>query len=217
MRWTCALIGLLLLSSPACNSIKTTPIDRQSGGQLSADCQSPLPGIPVMLRVPTHLDVEIKEVEYWTPSQGILRPLAGQTTSRHVSAEVQSIEQMFLVDPKRVASGSGAYGFQFDAKHAGHGYLSGADYQANDTTLSQTSTLIASIAKTTGSPISAAEQDLASTSGVITTTRTIAFRKFDINSPSVDQEVKQFCDQYVNGIHLNEFVSGTELSTAQGD
>lgn len=204
MRWFCALAALTLLVGLGCNSIKTLPMDRSEGGHLSPNPPCPLQGVPVMLRVPTHLDVTIEEVEYWQVGEESLIPLNQDIRGRHISTEIQYTEKMFLVDPKRVASGTGFYGFGFDGAgdNAGKGYLKSAAYGATDTTLSQTAALITNIAKAAGGAPMSAEgitaKSMLEATTVIPTTRTVAFRKFDINRPTVDEEVRCFCQQYLN-------------------
>ena len=204
MRWFCALATLTLLVGLGCNSVKTIPMDRSEGGHLSPNPPCPLKGVPVMLRVPTHLDVTIEEVEYWTSDGKCLTPVDDDLRGRHVTTEIQHTEKMFLVDPKRVASGSGFYGFGFDGEgeKAGKGYLKSAAYGATDTTLAETASLISSIVKLgAGAPRSAGDRmavGLATEAEIVATTRTVAFRKFDINSPTLDEDVRCFCQMYLN-------------------
>ncbi len=200
MRLAFAITGLLILGSFGCNSIKTTPLDRQEGGHLCVAHEAPLQGLPVMLRVPTHLDVTIEEVKYWYPNNGVLAEVesdgSASNTGRHVITKVAETEKMFLVDPKRVASGTGIYGFSFAEASPGKGYLSGTSYEAVDTTISESAALVRGLAKAFATSDS---NDDTAESGLITTTRTVAFRKFDLNSPTIEDDVRSFCHLYLNG------------------
>ena len=207
MRLIFLLMAVFVVAGLGCGSIRTTPLDRSAGGHLSQDCEAPLKGVPVMLRVPTHLDVTIEEVAYWYPSKnGELGPVEMDDslgTGRHVITEIKEIEKMFLVDPKRVASGSGRYGFSFagQADDAGKGYLNGSSYEAVDTTLSQSAALARAVVANFKS---ANKNDLAvaDEAGLVTTTRTVAYRKFDLNSPTIEGDVRAFCDLYLNGCQI---------------
>lgn len=204
MRLLATGLGLWCLVSVGCTSIKTTVLDRREGGHLTKNPDLPLKGVPVMLRVPTHVDVTIEQVDYWTADDnGDLKLISENVPSRHVSAEIKHTEKMFLVDPKRVASGSGIYGFTFDAEGdgAGHGYLQGASYEAVDTTLQESAALISTIASVAGRTTSRSELKMAEESQVITTTRTIAYRKFDINACSIEDDIRGFVNLYLNDCH----------------
>ena len=198
-----ALCAILLISL-GCTSVRTTALDRHQGGHLTKNPDLPLKGVPVMLRVPTHVDVTIEQVDYWHPEGKTFVAVGADIPSRQVSAEIKHTEKMFLVDPKRVASGSGIYGFQFDGEgdKAGRGYLSGVSYEAVDTTLNESASLITNIAKVVGRTASTADE-LAEDSGVIATTRTIAYRKFDINAPTIEDDIRCFVNLYLNDCHTN--------------
>ena len=205
MRSICALLGIVMLGSLGCASIKTTVLDRCEGGQL-ATSQRPVKGVPVMLRVPTHLDVKVVQVDYWRPNRetGDLERLENQLPSRYVDTEIQETEKMFFVDPKRVASGSGIYGFKFNSAdgdaNAGKGYLSGVSYKADDTTLAESAALFGNITRIIAQATGAAEdnQAIGNDLGLIATKSTIAFCKFDINSPYIEDDVRDFCNHYLN-------------------
>lgn len=195
-------LAVMVVAASGCTSVKTTVLDRREGGHLTKNPDLPLKGVPVMLRVPTHVDVTIEQVDYWYPDGKSFVQVGAELPSRHVKAEIKHTEKMFLVDPKRVASGTGIYGFSFDPDNgnAGRGYLKGVSYEAVDTTLKESAALISNIAKVVGSPTSAAEE-LASDSKVIATSRTIAFRKFDINSCSIEHDIREFVNDYLNDCH----------------
>ena len=222
MKFVYGLLGILILSSIGCNSIKTTPLDRSESGRLTPNPSVPLQGVPVMLKVPTHIDVEIIQVDYWRPNSKtnlleIMTVNGGAFANRHVQTELVKTEQMFVVDPKRPGAGMGVYGFGFrnGAEDNGKGHLSSINYQSQDSTLESSAALFRQIAAVAGQSTSAeadangdqmvdgAEQNQVElrASGVISTRRTIAFRRFKLNAPGVEAEVKAFVGNYMNNCH----------------
>ena len=208
MHWRVLVIAASLIVSLGCNSIRTTVLDRAPGGNLQKNPGRPIKGVPVMLRVPTHLDVKIVQIDYWKTTDAGLEQIGVEMPVRHIDTRIMETEKMFFVDPKRVASGTGIYGFTFDSaatdsQNSGKGYLSGVSYEAVDTTLEKSAELATNIARLFAGQATTAGQELAKETGVITTERTIAFHKFNINSPNIENEVRKFCNDYLNDCHVS--------------
>ncbi|WP_145377630.1 hypothetical protein [Symmachiella dynata] len=186
--------------------------------EISPDLDDDLDGIPVMLKVPSHIEVAIKQTLY------VHRGKADQSDKLVtvklnrpdllVDAQLKYTEKMFLVDPVKVGAGSGAYGFAFsgdsgaNVKNAnngsgvGHGYLQSADYQAVDTTITTSATLLNSILSF--APSSAKQSGFVTDDpafGLTTIERVVAFRRFDLGSPTVDEEVFAFLEEHMNCCH----------------
>lgn len=203
-----------MLFALGCNSIRTTPLDRTEAGNLVCGNHSEcLKGVPVMLKVPTHIEVKIYQRDYWyTNKKNVLVPIAQQTPTRFVETDVQMTEQMFLVDPKRPAAGTGLYAFKFNSsaedKDAGRGYLKGISYQAEDETLTRSADLLTSLAGLLGKPPGAVGDKTSNgrdrTDGDVkpySTDRVVKMKRFDINSPTVDQDIRDFLDLHMNNCH----------------
>ena len=211
-------VGLLLvvLAVAGCNSIRTTVLDRTENGNLVCGNHSGhLKGVPVMVKVPTHIEVRIYQRDYWYANvENKLVPLEQQMATRFVDTKVQMTEQMFLVDPKRPAAGTGVYAFKFnssaDDKDAGKGYLKSVAYQANDETLTRSATLLTSIAGLIGPPSTTLASKTSSNGRKRTkddavlpysTDRLVKMMRFDINSPTVDDDIREFLDTHLNNCH----------------
>ena len=212
------LLTLIVLGTIAigagCNSIRTTALDRSENGALSCSPQtSALKGVPVMLKVPTHIEVKVYQRDFWYQDTGseklVLVP--NQLQTRYVKTEVKETEQMFLVDPKRPAAGTGIYGFTFsssgqNASSPGHGYLTGIQYKADDETLLKSASLVNSIAAALLSPppgnqgtkSNAVDRADKARIPTVSTDRLVKMKRFDLNSPSIDGEIKQFLDANLN-------------------
>jgi hypothetical protein len=217
----CALVVLLT----GCNSIRTNMWTRAEDENLHPDPCHNLKGIPVMLKVPSHLEVTITEtlyVQYKVDSDhdtGKLQVIKLDRPDLDVIANLKYTEKMFLVDPVRVGAGTGSYGFGFgpankdlppiageDGTNAGHGYIHNANFKANDQTIIRSANLLSTVLslrpKASGKaglldPNSLQE----SAQTIVKMTRTVAYHRFDLGSPTVDDEVFAFMEQHLNGCH----------------
>lgn len=214
MKKLLTLIALTVVIGSGCNSIRTTALDRSENGALScAPESSALKGVPVMLRVPTHIEVKIYQRDFWYQNTGsnklVLVP--NQLQSRYVKTEIKRTEQMFVVDPKRPAAGTGTYGFTFssageNSPNPGHGYLTGIQYKADDETLLKSASLVNSIASallaptpaSPGTNSSALKRANEAEIPTVSTDRLIKMKRFDLNSPSIDSDIKGFLDANLN-------------------
>lgn len=221
-----AITWMLLLILTGCNSIRTNMWTRAEDDNLHPDACSKLKGIPVMLRVPSHLEVTITETLYLQYQQ--IDPLKDEFELRvipldhpdlDVAANLKYTEKMFLVDPVRVGAGNGSYGFGFGPANAnasaiigedglatGHGYVHNANFKANDQTIIQSANLLSTVLslrpKASGKSGLLDPNTLREGSKpVIKMTRTVAYHRFDLGSPCVDAEVLAFMEQHLNGCH----------------
>lgn len=168
MRYWIPTILLLITLSVGCSSIKTTAFDRLEDDTLVANPEKPLKGVPVSLRVPTHLELTVEEKTFWRVEGAELIPISSCRGTRTVDHSVKYIEKIFLVDPVRPAAGpvadppgdpaSNSYGFSFKNdeltaeeiengvvdKYAGKGQLEGIHYHINDSTIERSAQLLAS-------------------------------------------------------------------------
>ncbi len=205
----------LLLAALGCNSIRTTVLDRSEDDRLQKNRPTTsLKGIPVMLKVPTHMEITVYERSFFYQTKQSNRLVAvdcNEMPTRFVKTNVAKTEKMFLVDPKRAAAGITEYGFKFQGGEegksaAGHGYLSQANYKVQDETLTQAASLVNSVAAalltspgTPGAdPKSVMEAENGDAVPVHEIDRVVAFCRFDINSPTYDEDVRQFLNQYLN-------------------
>jgi hypothetical protein len=196
-----------------CHSIRTGMWSRCEDDQLHPDDCTHLNGVPVMLKVPSHLEVSIFETVYAAHDATNARlqvvPLARRDL--RVAADIKYTERMFLVDPVRVASGTGAYGFSFTGQNkvdvpnannealAGHGYMHGLNYKADDKTIVNSAALLANVLSINSS--SAKKSSVTKEFGLIPIEKVVAFRRFDLGAPMVDAEVDAFLQMHMNACH----------------
>lgn len=217
----CSIVAALLLAlSTGCGSIKTTAYDRLEDDTLIANPDKHLKGVPVTLKVPTHLKLTVEEKTFWRVEGSQMIPVSSCRATRNVTPEVQYTEKIFLVDPVRPASGSSNYGFTFmsdnsdeetSAKYSGTGQLKGLNYKITDNTITDSATLLAKSlnfvnafkTKTPEGQTNSAKTFGAGNEGVgalnvIQTTRVVAWSQFDINSEYFEDEVMGFLKEHLN-------------------
>lgn len=206
MRTFC-LASLILLGG--CNTFQTTAIDRTENDCLVVNPDCPMKGIPVTLRVPTHLELNVIETTYWEKkdiigSKPTLVPVHTCRPTRSVEHRICYTERVFLVDPARPAAGTSSYGFSFTSKGSesaddlGKGYLDKVAYKIDDETIKESANLLAnSLSLISGFSVSA-NQARPNQGDLVATDRTVAYTRLDINSPSFEHDVELFLDCHVN-------------------
>jgi hypothetical protein len=220
-RWICAIsnqkgsfgmlkwLGLLGLSIAmvGCNSVRTTFLRQDECGQLFKCPEHHRKGVPVMVKVPTHVEVKIMQTDVWKIELSDVGPKRlthlPAATSRTARTQTIQTEQMFLVDPKRPASGTGEFGFAYDPD--GYGVLQSANYKAVDSTLKDSASLVTNALSTFGALSSVANKSGVGSDNedLVTAERVIAYRRFPINQ-TTEWEIEQFIGQYINLCHTGE-------------
>lgn len=231
------LTGILTISMCGCGSIRTSMWTRAEDESLHPDMAQNLKGIPVMLKVPSHIEVKITERLYaaHVPEHNRLEVVRLKRPDLSVAADLKYTEKMFLVDPVQVCAGSGEFGFGFGpladgdptihsdgmGSPAGHGYLHSANYKADDQTIAQAGELVKNVLNFPG---------VRSTSGgaspanlnLVTIDRVVAFRRFDLAANDCQQQVFDFLETQVNQCSCTErnfsppFIEAPESPAAGG-
>lgn len=169
MRYLIPALLLLISLSVGCSSINTTAYDRLEDDSLIASPDEHLKGVPVTLKIPTHIELTVREKTFWTVEGTELISLSTCRATRTIDHDIKYIEKVFLIDPVRAAAGpqagssddvSNYYGFSFrnddltDAEkeagvergydYSGKGHLTGLNYKINDRTIERSAQLLAS-------------------------------------------------------------------------
>lgn len=199
----------IVLGMVGCSSFKTTAVDRLDNDMVVVNPNKPLKGVPVSLRVPSHLELCVVETTYWEKQdvpgeKPTLEPLKTCRATRSVLHEVKYTEKVFLVDPMRPGAGTEKYGFTFQSndattgEDAGKGYLKKVEYKIDDQTITESANLLANSLGLINALQTSANQASPNKSDLVATDRTVAFGRFDINSPSYEEDVANFLDVHVN-------------------
>ncbi|MGB7323421.1 MAG: hypothetical protein WBD31_01020 [Rubripirellula sp.] len=201
------IFGLVLVGG--CNTFRTTAIDRCDNDCLVVNPNRPMKGIPVSLRIPSHLELNVIETTYWEKkdivgSKPTLVPIHTCRPTRTVEHKLCYTEKIFLVDPAKPCAGTQAYGFAFqskdsdDASKAGKGYLKNVTYKVDDQTIKESANLLASSLSLINAFSVNANQGMPNEGSLVSTDRTVAYTRLDINSPAFENEVEQFLELNVN-------------------
>lgn len=217
MIFRIGIVLILFASSTGCNSIRTTFMTTNECGDLERDSIGCRQGLPVMVKVPTHVEVKVEETRYYElPTIAAPDGVEGEgegtkfdfsqeltrvklATSRTPTITTVFTEKMVLLDPKRPASGSGsfAFGFPSTGDGIGKGSLTSAKYKAVDTTLIDSGNLITTALATFGTGVPTSLATSANGGKVISTTNVIAYKRFPIDC-NVEAEIQRFLDQHIN-------------------
>ena len=170
------MIVVCLMSLTGCTSFQTSMIGRGNDGEFSGNCTKLRgKGIPLKLKVPSHLEVRIVETIFIDPDTG--KVLSTGKRILDVEQEVQYTDQMFFVDIARPIAGSVTadgqnQGFKIDSE----GYLTSLSAEIKDTTINDISGIL------TGDPLKGllTSAGVKGGKGLATQTRTIAVQRFDI-------------------------------------
>lgn len=217
IAWMCVMLFV------GCSSIRTSMWTRAEDDNLLPDGTRALKGMPVMLKVPSHIEIKVIETLYAAhdPDQHQIQVVKLDRPDLKVDAQLKYTEKMFLVDPQRVGAGTGEYGFGFapgsggtaipsqlgdNTDTAGHGYLHSANYKADDQTITASASLLASVLSF--APAGARSSSVPQQMNLATIDRVVAFRRFDLGSPTVDEEVFAFLEEHVNHCHSCANVAG---------
>lgn len=224
------LILVIACILAGCSAVRTEMWTRDEYDGLHPDskchplAKRHLNGVPVMLKVPSHLEIRIMERIYarHEPDKQCLQVVDFERPHFSATYELKYTEKMFIVDPQRTAAGEGRYGFAFagngdairngnNQPPEGHGYLASGKYTADDETIIRSSELLSTLIGQSSRAKDSDDEDLASKMELVKTDRLVAFRRFDLSSPLVDAEVTAFL-----AMHLNQFPSTDSSSRPSG-
>lgn len=122
--------------------------------------------------------------------------MCGETFSHYPREHVKT-KKIFLVDIKRPASGSLESTIDFN----GNQYFDKIAATSVDTTITDSAALVETIISklpVAGRPVDGEANPPALPETFTPRTTTVAYRRFDINSPCFEQDLGDFVDQHLN-------------------
>jgi hypothetical protein len=183
----------LLIAQVGCQSAVSTHVaaDSYEGGWKTKS----LRGIPVTVKVPTHLELRVIERRYYT--EGSSEPFH---VARIVEHEIREKDRVFTVDSVRPAAGTATYSASLENSKNPQ-FFSKFDTKIEDSTVKSISALVpklpdvlANIKKATQVSRTIAEAP----DTAIKLDSLVAVKLFDVNAPDLAQCVQAFLDQHVN-------------------
>jgi hypothetical protein len=208
---------LMLVAVAGCNSISSSMLNRletddfvgNSNGEPKKHCQTrPYKGVPITLRVPTHVDVAVQEKVRFSFSDGEL--CAIRTPKRHLSVDTELIytDKVFTVDVKRPAAGTADYTLEFGGQTASldnRQYFKELKSKIVDETIEDVTGAIDTVFSAV--PASKSGDDNGETLTqrddvkFFDQTRTVAWKRFDVDAADFEMQVAAFVQQHLNGCH----------------
>tara|TARA_R110002020_G_scaffold274412_2_gene489616 strand:+ start:21 stop:677 length:657 start_codon:yes stop_codon:yes gene_type:complete len=203
------LVLIVALAVSGCKSFSSTMLNRlddnsfmgNSNGQTMHNGKTrPYKGIPITLEVPSHLDIYIDEIYYMNMNNG--SEASDPYRMLNVRATIIKTDKVFTVDFKRPGAGTLDLNLDFDANEQ---YFKKITSKIEDETIEQIGTSLSSFINTIqGQKTSASPDDinLLQANGFLRDERTVAYRRFDINSPSFECEVEEFVNHHLNNCNV---------------
>jgi hypothetical protein len=190
-----SLILILLVTVSGCTSMTSTLLNRDDQDNFTRDGKIPAKGIPITLRVPTHLKVWIEEEYYIQKKKDGMDGLEVLQTGKPVISVVTSFdyeEKIFTVDFKRPGAGTLQTDIKIDKDSH---YFTQIHSKIVDNTLQEITKVVKQFSAPLGikTSVGATIKD-----NLIVDTRTVAFTRLDINACDFEQQLMSFFNQHIN-------------------
>ena len=156
-----------------------------------------LEGIPVTVKVPTHLEVLVSERRYINPdATPIMSADACPLAARFVTLNVREKDEVFTVDAVRPAAGTLTYSASFKGQ-----FFKTFNSRVEDKTIESITNAIQNITTELGKLPKAKSTGFATADDVKLpyVDHVLAVREFDVHDPSLESEVREFLQTYLNG------------------
>jgi hypothetical protein len=198
----------LALLSGGCVSYRSTIMSRTPDDRMHRNSNQCTRGVPVTLKIPTHMDVRIEE-EYFITQAG------DKTAIPQLSRSLRSVAMHKVYTPKVVTvdfvrPGAGtlalADGQEDGIKMDPEGYFASIQAKIDDQTLTDITAQKDNLAKILGKgslrsakAVSAGGENIdAGEAGAWQSYKTIiAYKRFDISEPGWEMAMQEFVDQYI--------------------
>lgn len=209
-------VSLLGCLSIGCTSTTSTMLQRMDNDQaLGSSNGNPKPfqaakpfkGIPVTVRVPTHVDIAVKETLFFNMPE--LTPVC--LSSRHLAltAEYVFSDKIISVDPKRPAAGTEEHSIGFQTANSeprDRQFFSKIDYDVDDKTIKTIDNILKNVVPNLGFKNPKASKTAAGETNDATRQpetlksieRVVAWKRFDISSPGFESDVASFVSHHMN-------------------
>ena len=193
-------VGCTSISSTMLNRLDSDDFVGNSNGDLKKHCKArPFKGIPITLRVPTHVDVAVREKVRFSKDGDSIALL--RTGNRHLFVETDLIytDKVFTVDIKRPAAGTANYTLDFGEGENAQ-YFKQLQSTIVDETIQDITTAIdtvTSAAFETGEDDD--DKDKKAPVTFFSLDRTVAWKRFDVDAVDFEQAIATFVEQHMNG------------------
>ncbi len=193
----CACLILLV----GCRSLNSTFLMRNEENSGWSTVKH-LPGVPITLKVPTHLRLAVIERHFLKVDGNGVQYVPVPVVIRDVNTEFLKTEKIFTVDLKRPAAGTAKSAIEFDSENDEQ-YFKKITQEIEDKTIDAVSNLVGKLAP------KGVFANASSGGGVaVTSTETlkvvdsiVAVQVFEIDAPDFEQSIREFLDCHINKAH----------------
>ncbi|TWT55971.1 hypothetical protein [Allorhodopirellula solitaria] len=200
------MTGCTSVTSTLLNRIETDELIGNSNGVPKKHCETrPYKGVPITMRVPTHVDIAIYEKIYFSLEDATLRPLFSENRHLGLVTDLIYTDKVFTVDVKRPAAGTSDYKMEFGEKNDlndNRQYFKTLENKIVDETIKDVTGAINTIfeaiptATRTGTDNGPPPAVL-----YFTEDRMVAWKRFDIDTIDFEDQVACFVAQHMNNCH----------------
>ncbi len=206
-----AFIGLSIVTLQiGCAGMTSTMLNRSESDDYSVNkpagrVHHVTKGVPVTLKVLTHLDVRVTETLYYTDGANGLQPVKLGRRLLDVETNPIRTNKVFTVDFKRPGAGVLDYKADFSDQ-----FFTTFKNKIDDQTLEdinyalgRTSGIIKRFLATKALTVEKLETDVKNK--LIVVTRHVAYQRFDVNDPNFETNVDAFISHHLNNCHECRF------------
>ncbi len=197
-RWDRFWLSMALVAALAaggCVSMRSVMLHRNESNTAWEKTRH-LPGVPITLKVPTHLQISIVEKHFLTKAQDGYRRVELPVPVRRVQMDFQYTERIFTVDFKRPAAGTLDLKLRFKEDQQ---YFEQIEQRVIDQTIQDVAKLIGAIAPrgvlAPAVAASAVPADLVEIESVV------AVGWFELDDPTFEHQVSAFLHCHLNQAH----------------
>lgn len=196
-RYVAGLVLMPLLLG--CTSFSSVLLHRGEDNQ-GWEREKHLHGIPITLKVPTHVRVDILAKHVFLLDDGTVKRSRAPFALRELNYNFIETEKIFTVDVKRPAAGRLNATVDLDPENQ---YLKQISEQLADETISEVGNLIAAIAPggLVGLPTNDSRRATALDERVKEVTSVVASQVFEVDAPDFELQVMQFLNRHLNCCH----------------
>jgi hypothetical protein len=200
----CQTLGCTSISSTMLNRTETDDFIANSNGEPKKHCAArPFKGVPITLRVPTHVDVAIYEKIRLCLKDDDLSVLRSQ--HRHLSVATQLIytDKVFTVDVKRPAAGIANYTFTFGDETGdldNKQYFKSIQSRIEDETIEDVTGAIETVLSGLRAANDAEGSMLldSNDAAYFDRVRTVAWKRFDCDAVDFEYQLAEFVSTHMN-------------------
>jgi hypothetical protein len=178
----------IAVCSTGCTTTRSMPLERNDANQLHPSMPHAVHGVPLTIRVPTHVDVYIYEKIYFQQIDGALRQVPLKRPAVWVDLQTIETDQVVTVDWKRPFSGTLAYSAKFGSDQ----YFDALGATITDTTIQDVTAAVEAVAAFP--TFASAKQP-----NWLEDDRLVAYRRFDLDACDVEASVVEFVQSHLFG------------------